>query len=243
VAPFSVPPYFANSPRRSTQCGFDKLVWTILAFWASWAWSAPCLASNKPNPSPSPFPVTSAWLNQGNATADLDGDGRPDLATARAEGWGQDAFNYRIEVALTTQGGLSSFSVSSEEGGLRIVPRDVDGDGDLDLVISSARSHLPVGVWINDGHGGFTQGDPTAYSRSIWTDDPGISSHTSQEAFQATVPPSSRSWLVSSHESHFDTDLLFGRLPLLPAASSLTWFAVSQPRTRAPPRSLPEHSN
>jgi hypothetical protein len=53
-------------------------------------------------------------------------------------------------------------------GGLHISARDVDGDHDLDLVITSTFGREPVGVWINDGHGRFTLGNADAYAKSIW---------------------------------------------------------------------------
>jgi hypothetical protein len=217
---------------------FANFRWIVLALWALWAFSAACLALATPTLSTSQLLATPPLWDQGVAIADLDGDGRPDLAIVRAESWRSNAFQYRIELALTTRVGPSSFSVSAKDGGLRIVPHDVDGDGDLDLVITSAWSLAPVGVWINDAHGGFTQGDPTAYPRAIWTEGPGISSDSPRETLQATVPESCRSWLVSSHGSHFCNDLLLERLPLLIAAFDPLWVAVSQPQTRAPPRSF-----
>jgi len=212
--------------------------WIALTLWALWAFSTTCPASATPTLSASQLLTTPPLWDYGGAIADLDGDGRPDFAIVRSESWGPNAFQYRIELALTTRVGPSSFTISAEEGGVRIVPRDVDGDGDLDLVITSAWSLAPVGVWINDGHGRFTQGDPTAYPRSIWTEGAGISSDTPRETLQAAVPQSCRSWLVFSNGSHFRDELVFKRLPPLLAASNPPWVAVSQPQTRAPPRSL-----
>jgi hypothetical protein len=56
---------------------------------------------------------------------------------------------------------------------LLVIARDVDGTGDdLDLIIKSARSLAPVGVWINDHRGGFTKADPSLYASSIWFEVP-----------------------------------------------------------------------
>jgi hypothetical protein len=44
----------------------------------------------------------------------------------------------------------------------------VDGDHNLDLVITSRFGREPVGVWINDGHGRFTPENADAYAKSIW---------------------------------------------------------------------------
>ncbi len=127
---------------------------------------------------------------------------------------GSKGFWYRIELQLTTGVSPSSFSVSAEKGGLRLVPRDVDGDGDLDLVITGAWTLAPVGVWINNGHGGFTQGDLTAYSLSIWTEGPCILSDTPHERVQATVPESYRSCIDFSIGFYFCNNLLFERATL-----------------------------
>jgi len=217
---------------------FANFRWIALALWALWAFSAPCLALGVPTSSVSQLLTTPLWLDQGGAVVDLDGDGRPDLAIVRAEGRRSNAFQYRIELTLTTRVGPSSFSFSSKDDGVRIIPRDVDGDGDMDLVITSAWSFAPVGVWINDGHGGFTQGDLTAYPQSIWNEGPGIFSDSPRERLQAAVPESCRSWLVSPQGFHFCTKLLFERLPLRMAAVDPLGGLVNQPQTRAPPRFL-----
>jgi hypothetical protein len=211
--------------------------WTALIFWALWALSAACLASETPTPSASQLPTTPALPCQGGVIVDLDGDGRPDLVIAWAVGWGPEGFQYRIELDLTTRPGPSSFSVSTEKDGLRIVPRDVDGDGAPDLIISNVWPLVPVGVWINDRRGGFTQGDRTAYPRSIWTEGRGIFSDTPRETLRATVPRSHRSCIDFCVRSCFCDELVFGHLPVFVAAANPPRVAVSWPQTRAPPRS------
>jgi hypothetical protein len=114
----------------------------------------------------------------------------------------------------------------------------VDGDGDLDLVVISAWGLAPVGVWINNGHGEFTRGDPTAYLRSILTEGPKVVSSTPQEAPKATVPQSYRSCIDFSNESHSCNNLLYERLSLLLGAASPQKGTVGWPQTRAPPRFL-----
>lgn len=211
------------------------IIWVLSA-------SGTCLASGD-SYAPIPRRPTAPLLwDQGGAIADLDGDGRPDLATVIAQGWGPNGFQYRIELELTSGIGSSFLTVSAEKDGLRIVPRDVDGDRDLDLVITSDWSLAPVGVWINDGHGRFTQGDLTAYPRSIWTEDSGVLSDAPQEALQATVTQSYRSLIDFSSGSYFWNELVFERPLLLAAATSLKE-VVRQPQTRAPPRPSPQQPN
>ena len=58
------------------------------------------------------------------------------------------------ELNLTTRALPSSLTLSAPAGGVRIFPHDLDGDGDLDLVITNAAALAPVSVWINGGRGG-----------------------------------------------------------------------------------------
>jgi hypothetical protein len=211
---------------------------TAFALWAAWALVVGSPVSATPSFPASPL-LTSSFPDYGDAVADLDGDGRPDLATVRSRRWGANASRYQVELTLSAGGGPSSFSVSAEAGGLRIIPRDVDGDGDLDLVITSTRSLAPVGVWINDGHGIFTRGDPTAYAQSIWTEGPGIFSHHSQRTFSAIAPQWRWPWLDFSKAFRFRSELPIARLRFFSETSSLPEVAISQPRTRSPPFSLP----
>jgi hypothetical protein len=203
-----------------------------------WALSAVSTASETPAAFAAEFTASSSLWDQGSAVGDLDGDGRPDLAIVRQKGRSAGGFRYQVEINLTTRTSPTCFSVSASEGGLNIIPRDVDGDGDLDLVITSAWSLSPVGLWINDGHGGFTQGDPSAYPQSIWTESSGISSNSPQQAVQATVPMSYGSGLDSFRESHFRCELPCARLRLSPIAANPQLVAISRPQTRAPPSFL-----
>jgi len=123
------------------------------------------------------------------AVADLDGDNVPDLAIVSAKGRGPKGFQYQLELHLSARPALSSLSITARERGLRIVARDVDGDGDLDLVITSALSLAPVEVWINDGHGRFTKGNPAAYPSSIWGEGLVIFSETAERAMEAGLLP------------------------------------------------------
>jgi hypothetical protein len=211
-----------------------------LAVWAVWGFSgvSPALAT-RPLQVSHLLATTPPLRAYGGAIADLDGDGRPDLATVTSKRWGPNAFRYQVELTLSSRIGPSSFCVSAEAGGLRIVPRDVDGDGDLDLVITNARSFAPVGIWINDGHGEFTQGDKTAYSGSIWTQGPGIASDSTQRIFPAIAPQSCWSWLDISRGFCFWGKLPVGRLRLSHLIPDYPDITLSQPRTRAPPCSLP----
>jgi len=113
------------------------------------------------------------------AVADLDGDHLPDLASGIKTGHSSEGYSYRVDLDLSGKPDRKSFSVLSQEpNGLNIQAIDVDGDQDLDLVITSRWSMQPIGVWINDGSGSFTPGDLDQYGSRIWQTSPSVrSSH------------------------------------------------------------------
>ncbi len=206
-----------------------------LTLCALWTFSSGCLASDRGIPS---FPemAIGASPDLGIAIGDLDGDGRPEIAIVRSEGLGPKGLQYRIDLSLTTHALPNSFTVSTERGGLRIFPRDVDGDGDLDLVVTTTFL-APVGVWINDGRGGLAEGDPAAYPSSIWNEGRRIwvCSRTSNETFPATLLKS-RTWL-DPPSSLFGIEFIFENIPLLPASGSPQEPAVTRRSNRGPPQS------
>jgi hypothetical protein len=98
------------------------------------------------------------------AVADFDGDQLPDVASGTNLGRTTHGYAYRVDLDLTKNLEATSLSVFSiEPNGLEIKAVDVDGDHDLDLVISSRLLREPIGVWINDGHGNFIAGDSSRY--------------------------------------------------------------------------------
>jgi hypothetical protein len=122
--------------------------------------------------------LSSHFSRAGIAVADLNGDHLPDVASGVNTGRTSKGYSYRVDVDLSGNAAQKSFfSVYSEEpNGLNIEAIDVDGDHDLDLVITGRLSLQPIGVWINDGSGGFTPGDLQQYALSIWESRQSLSS-------------------------------------------------------------------
>jgi hypothetical protein len=112
---------------------------------------------------PSPGPVLALTM------ADFTGDSHPDLATVGLDGLDSVSGHYSIEIRLT-EGGHQSLRLTAPFGRLLITPIDVTGDGNLDLVIRTAWSQVPVAVFLNDGHGHFSSAKrPDDFPRALQT--------------------------------------------------------------------------
>jgi len=136
-----------------------------------------------------PAPLrTNALPFDGATAAEMGGNYRFDLVVVQPQGRGPQGYRYRIVLDSATRGAISSLYLTAEVGGLVVTARDVDGAGnDLDLIIKSAWSLTPVGVWINDHHGGFTKADTSVYAPSIWSDGPFMHSANTSDAFQGAI--------------------------------------------------------
>ena len=77
--------------------------------------------------------------------ADFDGDSRTDIAFAKPRGLVNGVYRYQVEVLLSGQP-RTTFEVAYRHsgGGLHISARDIDGDRDLDLVITTEFGREPV---------------------------------------------------------------------------------------------------
>jgi hypothetical protein len=123
--------------------------------------------------------------------------------------------------------------VTAPAGGLHVVPRDVNGDNALDLLVSTAWLHQPVAVLVNDGHGYFTLFDPVEFRGITWDPESSWNS-TSEESRDAVAaillrnlpgdcaesgfisPGQFRAWRVSADSGHpvFSAAFpVFGRAP------------------------------
>ena len=94
-------------------------------------------------------------LGQGAGTClgDVDGDGRVDVFLARTEGSNRlyrNLGNWRFE-DITESAGVGA----PDRYSTGCAFADVDGDGDLDLVLLATKG--PNAIFLNDGHGRFTE--------------------------------------------------------------------------------------
>ncbi len=143
-----------------------------------------------------PLARPASW-NRDWAVADFDGDQRPDLASTEAKASrGQEGL-YRVTLRLSAGATEAGFDIHwSGRAGLNISARDVDGDHDLDLVITAGIFRQPVGIWINDGKGTFTEADVSLYPKSLWREPPAVGSDNGPSKSLHTVLPKFRSGLA-----------------------------------------------
>jgi hypothetical protein len=112
------------------------------------------------------LPVLPAQIPTQFAIADFDGDNQLDLATVEA-GQSNSAIT-RYWIAFQLSGGSRrTLGITAPSGGLHLVSRDVNGDSFLDVVVTTAWVNRPVAVLLNDGHGNFTQSDPSAFPNAF----------------------------------------------------------------------------
>jgi hypothetical protein len=96
--------------------------------------------------------------------ADLDGDRLPDLALVETQRQRSIDCDYAIRVRLSA-GAESAIGVSGPSGGLRVAVRDVNGDNNLDLIVTADLDAGFIKVLLNDGHGNFSVAAPTDFLR------------------------------------------------------------------------------
>jgi len=137
--------------------------------------------------SPSGTPTPAIGLSLGFAMADFTGDTHPDLATVELNRFDSASVQYLIEIQLT-EGGHQVLRLTAPFGGLLITPKDVTGDGSLDLIIRAAKSHVTVAVFLNDGFGHFSAAaQPAAFARALREVPSELGFTTEQFRFGATV--------------------------------------------------------
>ena len=87
-------------------------------------------------------------------TADLDGDGAPEIIAADATGNQIHVLHLNGELSTPRSSRLESFRPEGTSGPWSVAPEDFDRDGDIDLAVGY-RSSANVAVFWNDGAAGF----------------------------------------------------------------------------------------
>jgi len=82
-----------------------------------------------------------------------------------------DGYFYRVQLQLSADASSRWFSVFHNNAlGLRITDIDIDGDYDVDLIISDRFVRQPIGIWLNDGKGNFVKSLPGRFSATPGSD-------------------------------------------------------------------------
>jgi hypothetical protein len=175
-------------------------------------------------------------LRLGFTMADFTGDTHPDLAMVELNRFDAPRGQYSIEVQLT-EGGHQSLPVTAPLGGVLVTAKDVTGDGNLDLIVRSARSRVPVAVFLNDGRGHFSAAKPDAYAQVLREID---SEHEfgAEHCYFVATPLSSESYPIHSQGGSVrvpDQDRV--RLRFADQGAPLEFFLFSG-SNRAPPAAV-----
>lgn len=153
----------------------------VLALGALWIFASSCRAIEPPVPG-------AAVPAHGSPAADTGRDLRFDFVIVQPKGWGPQGFKFQISLGSPTRGPGSALDISAGENGLLVTARDVDGVGnDLDLIVRSAKSFTPIGVWINNHRGGFIKADSRIYAKSLWADGPVLLAFGLPETVQRAI--------------------------------------------------------
>jgi len=138
-----------------------------------------------------PFRSARVASFQSFAINDFDGDSRPDLASIQSVQSRAATTNYLIQIQLSTTG-WRSLRLEGPSGGLRIEARDVNQDNAIDLVLVTSLHDQPVAIFLNDGQGSFSLGEPAAFPGAFDQFDESWGSTSRQQSKVIGTPSQSR---------------------------------------------------
>jgi hypothetical protein len=177
-------------------------------------------------------------LGAGWILADLDHDGKPDIASGHRVSHNADGYLYQIELRLSTEDrrrtGLVTLS-HTDALGLQISAIDIDGDKDLDLVIGGRFTATHSNVFLNDGNGRFVESPADRFSPFI--SQAGLASLTTGafSASRAAVVQPHRRLLAGLPEFSHSPSLLVHDFEFDQSSEFSTRSIVDANRLRAPP--------
>jgi hypothetical protein len=169
--------------------------------------------------------------------ADFDGDLRPDLASIQAARSDSNRAVYWIQLQLTSVG-RQSIRVVAPVGGLQVLARDVNGDHAVDLVVTTVGLGELVAVFLNDGHGGFSQVDQNAFPVSFSDSATDCASAACLDSEAACVPPQSRTEISPETKVLLHLRSKAGFVALSNSKSPFDRSLIRHPG-RAPPSEVP----
>jgi hypothetical protein len=97
------------------------------------------------------------------AAADFDGDKAVDLARVKLRRAGNSVVASGVDLFAFCKHSVPPIFGSVRQPGLVLTARDIDADHDQDLVLRDAFAGEALGVWLNDGMGGFSETEPADF--------------------------------------------------------------------------------
>ena len=166
------------------------------------------------------------------AIADFDGDRRPDLANIQTGQTSVSTTDYWIQVRLTTAD-EQYLRIVAPPGGLQVAARDVNGDGAIDLVLTTAWLKEPVAILLNDGHGSFRRLEQESACSGPSESEVAYASDILPVALPADIPSQSRAGACQG--TRLTADLIRDFLAALPTSKFLHTPSRQSRLGRAPP--------
>jgi hypothetical protein len=105
-------------------------------------------------------------LGWSTAVGDFNTDGTPDVAVADRLVHPVAGASYLLEFSVSGHE-TKTIAFDTAQNALTVHVSDVDHDHDLDIVVSAPLSREVVGVWLNDGQGGFSASDARPFAYAI----------------------------------------------------------------------------
>lgn len=131
---------------------------------------------------------------------DLDGDHIADLVSTVRSRHTTSGVRHVLEIRLGNGTSRQTFHFPARNGGLAVAARDVDGDRDLDLVVTARVTGEGIGILINDGTGVFTEGDLRDRKPWVWGGGTKLTTGTAEVPSPAVSPAATED--VSDVETH-----------------------------------------
>ena len=182
-------------------------------------------------------PGASIGLGPQFAIADFDGDHIPDLASIQTGIGSSGITNYWLQVKFSTVE-RQSIQLVAPLGDLQIEAHDVNGDHAVDLVIASVSSGRPVAIFLNDGNGGFSRVEPSAFPGAFSESAASWRSESNQWRNAASIVLQSRTTSFSEACDLLHRQLTIGAISLRSRGFIVNSFLISH-AGRAPPSELP----
>ncbi len=126
------------------------------------------------------------------AAADFDGDKSVDLARVRVRRAGDSVLASGVDLFAFCTNSVPAIFGSFPQVGLVLSAQDIDADHDQDLVLRDEFAGEALGIWLNDGMGGFSETEPADFPGA--GDDPPRVEKRATPFHQPAVSSSSKTY-------------------------------------------------